>query len=252
MGLKGVCRSVPRIELYLLATAFSTMTASKPAAALIPFVSFPHGRSGYHVFLPNPTEDRQGSGSQHRINFHEIYHRKPQQKVKHVFGFAPSSALLAKKNSKPEEDNDITILTADVFGVAVACQLLGLTDVLNDSSFWLNGGWFQPISAIPTSLSVLVHRISLNLLLISATSIVLKGYKPRSVDSLTKMQETGLRIVALYGLLRILIVLGMVLAEPDISMADPMLLVGQSLQEIYCVSLGFFSARYVVYLLYYR
>jgi len=50
----------------------------------------------------------------------------------------------------------------DLASIAIACQLLGLTDALNDPEFVQRGGWLQPIPAIPSSLSTLVMRFSLN------------------------------------------------------------------------------------------
>lgn len=160
--------------------------------------------------------------------------------------------LFSRENGEPEERNDITILSADIFGVAMACQLLGLADVLNDTSFWLNGGWIQPIPAIPPSLSILVQRISLNLLLLGAAAWIGQGYKPRSVASIESIRDTGLRMVGMYGLARIVLAVGIAFAVPGTAINDPQLLVGEALREVYCVSLASFAARYIVYLLYHR
>jgi hypothetical protein len=50
------------------------------------------------------------------------------------------------------------ILQCDLVMVAVACELLGLLDVLMDPSFWQKGGLNQPIPLIPPTLGTLLQR----------------------------------------------------------------------------------------------
>ena len=42
----------------------------------------------------------------------------------------------------------------------LASQLIGLLNILNSPEFVVNGGWFQPIPAVPSTLGELVQRIS--------------------------------------------------------------------------------------------
>jgi hypothetical protein len=161
-------------------------------------------------------------------------------------------------------DNSYAILAADLVGVAIACQLLGLVDVLTDRSFWAQGGWLQPIPAIPTSLSVLVQRISENALVVTACSFFVGGYQSESVASIERLQWIGIRTTLLYGLLRVLLGVGIAYmigtpldAIPTAATAWNeasmfMLVVGECLREAYCVLLTSLSARYVLYVLYYR
>jgi hypothetical protein len=163
-----------------------------------------------------------------------------------------------------------TILAADLVGIVLACQLLGLVDVLTDRSFWAQGGWFQPIPAIPASLSVLVGRISENALAVAACSLVVGGYRSSAVASTERLQYIGLRTTILYALSRLLlgVGLGYMLGAPDVTTGNNdvvaamialdeapawwMVVVGEILREIYCVSLASLAARYILFVLYYR
>mmetsp|Transcript_29981 Transcript_29981/g.64212 ORF Transcript_29981/g.64212 Transcript_29981/m.64212 type:complete len:255 (+) Transcript_29981:34-798(+) len=91
------------------------------------------------------------------------------------------SQLLSKKsNDDPNETNnkssektdaapispDVALLTdpglwvTDLLALILASQLIGLLDVVNNPEFIQNGGWFQPIPAVPSTLDDLVQRIS--------------------------------------------------------------------------------------------
>ena len=53
------------------------------------------------------------------------------------------------------------IIVCDMFAILIACQLMGLVDIVNDPEFSRNGGWLQPIPLIPSTLGILVQRIVL-------------------------------------------------------------------------------------------
>jgi hypothetical protein len=53
------------------------------------------------------------------------------------------------------------LLIADLFAIAIASELMGLLDVVNDPIFYLKGGWTQPLPVVPSTLDVLVGRFSL-------------------------------------------------------------------------------------------
>ena len=55
---------------------------------------------------------------------------------------------------------DSGILIGDLFSIAIASQLMGLLDVVNDPQFVQSGGWLQPIPAVPSTLGTLIERIS--------------------------------------------------------------------------------------------
>jgi hypothetical protein len=60
---------------------------------------------------------------------------------------------------------DPILVYTDIFAILIACQLMGLLDVLNDSTFWMNGGWFQPIIIVSTessTLPIFLQRVASN------------------------------------------------------------------------------------------
>lgn len=50
---------------------------------------------------------------------------------------------------------------SDFLSLILASQLIGLLNILNNPEFIANGGWFQPIPAVPSTLDELVQRISM-------------------------------------------------------------------------------------------
>ena len=75
----------------------------------------------------------------------------------------PTISILHGKNSDnhdSEESIDPGLLTVDILAILVASQLIGLVDVLNDASFWENGGFAQPLPAVPATLGDFVQRTS--------------------------------------------------------------------------------------------
>ncbi len=55
---------------------------------------------------------------------------------------------------------DPGLWASDFLALILASQLIGLLNVLNSPEFVANGGWFQPIPAVPSTLDDLVQRIS--------------------------------------------------------------------------------------------
>jgi hypothetical protein len=53
---------------------------------------------------------------------------------------------------------DQGLLACDLFAILIASQLMGLLDVLNDPEFSRNGGWLQPIPAVPSTLNALIEK----------------------------------------------------------------------------------------------
>ncbi|GKY97520.1 hypothetical protein MPSEU_000710200 [Mayamaea pseudoterrestris] len=129
------------------------------------------------------------------------------------------------------------LLLVDVGAVVLACQLLGLQDVLNDPNFWQNGGWFQA-PALPSTLPTLALRISQNSLSWIVASVIVKGFSFETQSS-TAAVMTACKIAAGFTVLRLLISLtatGMHLDDWD----------GVDvLQECYNVSLVGIATRYL-------
>ena len=65
-----------------------------------------------------------------------------------------------------DDGNDNSVLMdpglwiTDFLALILASQLIGLLNILNSPEFIRNGGWFQPIPAIPSTLDDLIQRIS--------------------------------------------------------------------------------------------
>jgi hypothetical protein len=96
-----------------------------------------------------------------------------------------SSSLLPKKESSSEVMVDVPIVMSDLLAIAVAMQLLGLTNVLNDPTFWNQGGWLQPITStgISNTLPVVVQRFCLVALSWLFSAFVGKGLTLESSSS---------------------------------------------------------------------
>mmetsp|Transcript_3896 Transcript_3896/g.8945 ORF Transcript_3896/g.8945 Transcript_3896/m.8945 type:complete len:259 (-) Transcript_3896:1230-2006(-) len=56
--------------------------------------------------------------------------------------------------------DDYGLVIGDLLSIILASQLMGLLDVLNNPEFGRQGGWLQPIPAVPSTLGTLVERIS--------------------------------------------------------------------------------------------
>ena len=87
--------------------------------------------------------------------------------------------LLTKKNEddssstriRPQPPlNDPKLCVSDFLALLLASQLIGLLEVVNDPEFIRNGGWFQSIPAVPSTLDELVQRISTFAILWAAAS----------------------------------------------------------------------------------
>jgi hypothetical protein len=75
------------------------------------------------------------------------------------------------------EISDPRLLVGDMISIALAAQLLGLVDVLNDPTFLQRGGWFQPISPVESTLPVLVQRDSMLSICWILSALGWKGYE---------------------------------------------------------------------------
>jgi hypothetical protein len=105
-------------------------------------------------------------------------------------------------------------LAVDVVSIALASQLLGLADVLNDPTFWQQGGWFQPISPADSTstLPTLVQRDSILTICWVLSALGWKGYS----DSDEAELDTSVRIGVSFIVLR----LALGFALPLVGLAD--------------------------------
>ncbi|MGK3739892.1 MAG: hypothetical protein ACI8RD_003861 [Bacillariaceae sp.] len=76
----------------------------------------------------------------------------------------PTTTILSSSSLLPSSDVSLLIdpglWITDFMALILASQLIGLLGVINNPEFIQNGGWFQPIPAIPSTLDDLVQRIS--------------------------------------------------------------------------------------------
>jgi hypothetical protein len=114
-----------------------------------------------------------------------------------------SSPLWSSFTSRVE---DPSLLAVDVFAIAIASQLMGLLDILNDPEFVKNGGWFQPIPAVPSTLNVLVERFSILTLSWLSVSLARNGsFGKDAVATDEAAIKTSLRILLDFSALRFVI-----------------------------------------------
>lgn len=140
---------------------------------------------------------------------------------------------------------DKGLLVVDLVAIVIASQLMGLLDVLNAPDFVTNGGWLQPIRLVPSTLNVLVERIStLSLVWIFAA---LLGRKDSSSsdgvsDDVATIQK-ALWIVLNFGALRLLLAFAVAAATQggDLDLDY----FGEVLRECYFVGLAVPGFRFL-------
>jgi hypothetical protein len=94
-------------------------------------------------------------------------------------------------------DIDASLLVPDLLGVAVACELLGLLDAVNEPTFLQQGGWLQSVGGgVPTTLPLLVSRFSTNSVFWIMACSCLGISKPKSNNSSNSKDTTKLNAMA--------------------------------------------------------
>lgn len=108
--------------------------------------------------------------------------------------------LMSKRNNNDDEKSEIELVmdpglwTTDFLALILASQLIGLLDVINSPEFTENGGWFQPIPAVPSTLDDLVQRISsfgISWAIASASVIFLAKIKQSLSDASAPNKSDG-------------------------------------------------------------
>ena len=95
------------------------------------------------------------------------------------------------------------LLIADLFAIAIASQLMGLLDAVNDPIFDAKGGWTQVLPVIPSTLDVLVGRFSLLSVIWIIVGIFRKdAFVAESVETDKIAIQKALRIWVDFSLLR--------------------------------------------------
>jgi hypothetical protein len=163
---------------------------------------------------------------------------------------------LENENRNIESDDslpplDTGILFTDLAALALACQLMGLLDVLNDPSFVQNGGWFQPVTSAPT-LPMLFQRFSTNSVLCIASAASVSAFQPESLVSGKAVLTTAVQSAVAFSLLRLL--LGVAPAFMSTSYDEVIVTnsIVELLRECYVVTLVVTAGRYILYSVFYR
>lgn len=144
---------------------------------------------------------------------------------------------------------DVPILVSDLLALAVAMQLLGLTNVLNDPTFWNQGGWLQPItpSGIAHTLPVVVQRFCLvGIAWFSSALVSGQGWSLESSSSETRGSLIKL-LVPFFGVL--LLLEGMVALATTTTVGGLELtqdVVLQTFQLWYFSAIALVAGRYLV------
>jgi hypothetical protein len=175
--------------------------------ALLVFLNFVILSTPCTAFVPNPSYFPA-----RKSNFRK--QGKPTQTW--IPRVETTTKLALQQNATQEEsttfwDNvsnrieDSGLLVSDLFAIAIASQLMGLLDVLNDPEFMRNGGWFQSIPVVPLTLGVLVQRFSTLGVVWILVSIARKdGFSPESVASDEIAVKKTARVLLDFSALRIL------------------------------------------------
>jgi hypothetical protein len=165
---------------------------------------------------------------------------------------------------------DRSLWTADVLGMAVACQLLGLVDAVTAQDFVTNGGWFQPITvqSSTTTLPTLVQRFSVNTVVWTMAATVLpllptaaSGTRPEYYgemmlqDSLWNTRKIFVLVLVVFVLLRVTLDVGVVAFLMVTGTAHDLpnelqLRMLETLRECYFVGLAMATTRSAMHELY--
>jgi hypothetical protein len=95
------------------------------------------------------------------------------------------------------------LLVTDIVSISIASQLLGLLDVLNDPTFWDNGGWLQGIK-MPATLPTLIQRDSILSICWVMAALLTGGYAQTEVSIRNSaLRSTLFRTSGVFALLRV-------------------------------------------------
>jgi hypothetical protein len=143
------------------------------------------------------------------------------------------------------------LLIADLFAIAIASQLMGLLDVVNDPIFYLKGGWTQPLPVVPSTLDVLVGRFSLLSVIWILVGIFRKdAFVAKSVETDKMAIQKALRILVDFSLIRVAFAVAIGCANNyggDIGIE-----IATALRQCYFVGLGIPAMRFLYSQCYFR
>ena len=96
-----------------------------------------------------------------------------------------SLSLLLSRNATDFEEissdgaiiEDPILLSVDVLAILLSCQLMGFMDAMSAPNFWTSGGFLQPIPMIPSSLGLLVQRVSMMSISWISAGVLSRGFR---------------------------------------------------------------------------
>ena len=170
----------------------------------------------------------------------------------------PLCAMNGTETSSSSPPINSDLLIADLVGLLLASQLMGLLDVLNDSNFWQTGGWLQPITldSSASSVSTLTQRFATTACLYVAGAFGCGAFSMTPIEnegaSVIKMAlQKALQGTAGFFFLRVVLAIGMV-ALGQRQEHELALSIQDVLRDTYFVALATASTRYFVYNFYNR
>ena len=98
---------------------------------------------------------------------------------------------------------DPLLLVVDVLAILLSGQLMGFLDVTNDPSFWQQGGFFQPIPAVPSTLGTYVDRVSVMSICWVMAGWLCNSYRKGAYDSDKALWVSIPTVYATFVLLRL-------------------------------------------------
>jgi len=151
-----------------------------------------------------------------------------------------------ERNAIEEIIPDRYLLACDCIAIAIASQLIGLLDIVNDPNFASAGGWLQPIPAVPSTLGVLVTRTASLILIwlgtgLTVVPVISKGdrlFSEEAVDTDEHAIGNALKAATAFSVVRIS--LGILLGGVD----DPNGL-GSLARDCYFVALTVTAFRFL-------
>jgi hypothetical protein len=193
--------AMSRSQLWMFILFFSTASNILPVAGFLSSSLRPGGKVPNNSLLPATGSFRAAS--------------KGNNPSRH------RSFRLFQTDNSPDDDGedeswanwietrkveDLGLLVGDIVAIVLASQLMGLLDVFNDPEFVRNGGWFQPIPAVPSTLGVLIERIStLSLVWILSALSEENSFSYTAVESEKTSILMALSIVVNFIALRLLL-----------------------------------------------
>ncbi|CAB9509725.1 expressed unknown protein [Seminavis robusta] len=144
------------------------------------------------------------------------------------------------------------IVIADLLAIAIATQLLGLTDVLNDPTFWNNGGWIQPVTStgVSNTLPVLVQRFSVTgIAWLGSAFSSTDGLNYKAVASPEESLQTVAKLLVPFSLALVLLegVLAVTLySGGSVGLDEATQILANAFQLWYFSAIALVAGRYVV------